>query len=337
MESLKSFEWYRDLAGYRLAALPVPGKKALWIETSDLGWSTEQKVDRSVKLDISTTQYQGEKRIPKKGIYIAGHRQTINHRKPIEPPRLEAVYPFATNELVSLNLLRTNRGPKGWLDFTNRFGMIGREPSLHQWHMSGKDERWFVCDVEHEGEWHHLTSVLSKIYQDYPAIKKRDTKYLSKIVEWESEDVVRQNRGQTIGRTEIRPAIAMRGKHSFNAHYFEHMKRPDVFVPAAFALKEAINNYMEKSLSLRTSFSPGTLDFTSSLSYGSLGAALVAEAVEFMAGHFEARQCAVCGSWFRMGPGQMRRDRLFCSAACKMRSYRSRRSSKLTARSKVPA
>jgi hypothetical protein len=120
----------------------------------------------------------------------------------------------------------------------------------------------------------------------------------------------------------------MRGKYSLNAHYFEHMKRPDVLVPAAIALKDAIDSYMKDALSLEVSFDPKALNFATTLAYGSFGAALVAEAVEFMAGHFEAKQCAVCGSWFRMGTGQMRRDRLFCSAACKMRDYRTRKSSK---------
>jgi hypothetical protein len=182
--------------------------------------------------------------------------------------------------------------------------------------------------VKHEDEWHHLRNVLSQIYEDYPAIKKRDSRSLSKVIIWDSDDVVREDRGTKSDRTRIRPAIAMRGKYPVNAPYFEHMKRPDVIVPAAFALRDAINRYMEHSLSLRVSFDPKTLNFATSLSYGSLGAALIAEAVEFMAGHFEARQCAVCGSWFRMGTGQMRRDRLFCSAACKMRDYRTRKSSK---------
>jgi hypothetical protein len=119
-------------------------------------------------------------------------------------------------------------------------------------------------------------------------------------------------------------AIAMRGKYDSNAHYFKYMKRPDLFTPAAFVLRDDINRYLEKSISLQASFDPKTLEFSSSLQYGSLGAALVAEALEFMAGHFEARQCAVCGSWFRIGSDQMRRDRQFCSAACKMRDYRAR-------------
>jgi hypothetical protein len=120
-------------------------------------------------------------------------------------------------------------------------------------------------------------------------------------------------------------AIAIRGEHDFKSDYFEHMKRPDVFVPAAFVLRDMVNGYMEKALSFNTSFDPTTLEFSSSLRYGSFGAALVAEAVEFMAGHFEARQCTVCGSWFRVGAGQMRVDRRFCSAACKMRDYRARK------------
>ena len=132
--------------------------------------------------------------------------------------------------------------------------------------------------------------------------------------------------GPIIAGAKIRWAIAMRGE--FKSHYFEHMKRPDLFTPAAFVLRDDINKYMEKALSLETSFDTNTLEFTSKLQYGSLGAALVAEAVEFMVGHFEARQCIVCGSWFRVGAGQMRQDRRFCSAACKMRDYRARKIAK---------
>jgi hypothetical protein len=323
MESLKNFAWHKNKAAYRLALLPERGKKAFWAKSPSEDWFKDKEFDRSVKLDISTSQYQGEKRIPKKGFYVAGHRQILNVRKQDQNPQFEVIYPFATNELVSRNLLQAG-DPEGWLDFTNKFGMIGRRSSLDRWHMSGKDKQWFVCDVEHEGDWHRLRKVLSIIYQDYPAIKRCDSKYLSTVIEWESDDVVRENRGLTIGRAEVRPAIAMRGKYSIDAHYFDHMKRPDVLVPAAFSLRDAVNRYMEGALSLKVSFDPETLEFASSLSYGSLGAALVAEAVEFMAGHFEARQCTVCGSWFRMGAGQMRRDRLFCSAACKMRDYRKR-------------
>jgi hypothetical protein len=326
MQSLKNFEWYRDAAGYRLAWLPQRGKKAHWINRPDRAWSEDQEIDRSVKLDISTTQYHGEKRVAKAGIYIAGHRQTLNARKPDETAVLEVVRPFATNELVSRNFLQMAHTPKGWLHFTNRYGMIGHHPLLDHWYMSGKDDRWFIYQVEHEGELHHLTNVLSRIYEYYPAIKQRDSSYLSNVIKWESDDVVREDRGVRIQRTRIQPSIAMRGKYSQNADYFEYMRRPDVFTPAALVLKDHINRYFEKSLSLEVSFDPKSLEFTSSLRYGSFGAALVAEAVEFMAGHFTARQCNVCGSWFRMGTDQMRKDRIFCSAACKMRDYRARKS-----------
>jgi hypothetical protein len=181
----------------------------------------------------------------------------------------------------------------------------------------------------HEGEWHHLKNVLSKIYDDYPAIKRRDSTYLSKVIKWDSDNVVREDRGLKVGRTKILPAIAMRGEESsYNAHYFQYMKRPDVFAPAAFSLRDRVNSYLEKSLSLEISFDPKSLEFASSIRYSSLGAALVAEAVEFMAGHFAAQQCKVCGSWFRIGADQMRKDRIFCSAACKMRDYRARKSTR---------
>jgi hypothetical protein len=320
MESLIDFEWRRVIGGHRLAWLPQRGNSAYWIAEPGSNWAGRQTVDRSAKLSI----YQGgEKRLARAGIYIVGRRQTLNREKPDEMSPEEIVRPFDTNELVSLNLLRAGHTPKAWLEFTNKYGMIGREPLLDRWHLFGND---FVCEVEPEGEWHHLTKVLSNIYYDHPAIESRDVSYLSKIIKWESDDVVREDRGMKLGSARVQTAIAMRGKYSRNAHYFKYMRRPDVFTPAAFALRDRVNSYLEKSVSLEVSFDPKTLKFCSSLRYGSLGAALVAEAIEFMAGHFEARQCTVCGSWFRIGTNQMRKDRKFCSAACKMRDYRARKS-----------
>jgi hypothetical protein len=103
------------------------------------------------------------------------------------------------------------------------------------------------------------------------------------------------------------------------------MKKPDVLTPAAFTLRDDVNSYLEKALSIEIHFDLPAFNFSSIMRYGSLGVALVAEAVEFMTGHFEARQCCVCGSWFRIGTNQMRKDRKFCSAACKMRDYRVRK------------
>jgi hypothetical protein len=228
---------------------------------------------------------------------------------------------------VSLNLLQASDSPKGWLAFANKYGAIGHSPILDHWHMGEKRKEGGhrIYEVEHEGEWHHLVGVLSRIYRDYQAIKEKDSRYLKKIIKWESGDVVREDRGLEMAGTRICPAIAMRGRYRHNSDYFNHMKRPDVFTPAAFSIRDYVNRYLEKSVSLQVSFEPKTLEFRSSLRYGSLGAALVAEAVEFMAGHFEARQCIVCGSWFRVGAGQTRVDRRFCSAACKMRAYRARK------------
>jgi hypothetical protein len=297
MQSLKSFEWYRDSAGYRLAWLPPRGKKAMWIDTPNRSWPGEHIVDRSANLDISTTEYKGEKRLANSGIYIAGHLEIFVGKK-IKTSKIEIVYPFETNEIVSLNILQVDNTPNGWLDFTNKYGMLRHGQSLDRWHMSGKDAQPFICEVEHQGEWHHLRNVLSRIYYYYDAIKKGDSVYLSKFIKWKSDHVVREDRGIEILGAKTLPPIAMKGKFAHNVHYFEHMKRPDVLAPAAFALRDNVNRYLEKSLSLEISFDPKSFEFTSSLRYGSLGAALVAEAIEFMAGHFAAQQCKICGSWF---------------------------------------
>lgn len=306
--------------------MPKRGGKAYWISRREEDWSEKYEVERSSPLEISTAQYAGEKRVSKAGVYIAGQRQWLNRRKPDDSWRGEVVRPFDSDEVVSLNLLRKGNTLKGWLDFTNKYGLIGHAPVLDRWLLCGKEKRAFIAEIEHEGEWHHLRNVLFRIYKYYPAIRDRDSEFLSNFITWSSNDVVREDRGLEISGIKIAPAIAMRGKYRMNARYFENMNRPDVFVPAAIAMSDGVNQYLEKSLSLEISFDASSLEFSSSFRYGSLGSALVAEAVEFVAGRLEARACNVCGTWFRVGVSHKRKDRIFCSAACKMRDYRIRKS-----------
>ncbi len=326
MESLKSFEWFRDLGGYRLAWMPKRDGKAHWIRRPGDGWSEKYDVEQTSPLQISTTQYAGEKRVANVGVYIAGQRQWFGKKTADDLWEGEIVRPFETDEVVSLNLLRAGSTLKGWLDFTNKYGLLGHRPILDRWHLSGREKRTFIAEVEHESEWHHLRNVLFRIYEYYPAIQNRDSAFLNNFITWESNDIVREDRGLEIDGIKIVPAIAMREEYGKNAQYFDFMNQSDVFVPAAIAIKDCVNSYLEKSLSLEISFDPKTLQFTSALQFGSLGAALVAEAVELVVGRLEARACSVCGTWFRVGANHKRKDRIFCSAACKMRDYRTRKS-----------
>jgi hypothetical protein len=77
MESLKNFESRRNVTGYRLAWMPQRGKRAYWVAEPKDDWSGKHAFDRTAKLEISTTQYHGEKRVAKQGLYIA-HTVQIN-------------------------------------------------------------------------------------------------------------------------------------------------------------------------------------------------------------------------------------------------------------------
>jgi hypothetical protein len=320
MESLSSFEWLRDPTGYRFAWIPGRRRKAYWVTAVDQ-WSGEHSVDRSIKLEIS--QPMGEKSRVKAGLYLAGFRYDLNVKG--AEIRSETVKPFAGEELVSRNLLDSDSGPQGWLQFTNKYGLLSND-NHERWHLAGRDKRWFVYQsILHEGEWHHLMRTLFKIYNYYPAIKSRDSKYLSQFIHWESDDVVREDEGIYLGKHKVLWPIAMRGQSEMNSHLFKHFKKPDVIGPAAFALSNIVNGYLKKAVSIELNVDAPNFEFKPTLQYQSLGAALVSEAVEFMTGHFEAKQCKVCGSWFRVGVSRNRRDRIFCSAACKMRDFRARK------------
>jgi hypothetical protein len=282
----------------------------------------EKQAGRERELSIRTTEYYGEKRPAKAGLYIIGQRLYPNL------PRNKRSYvitkPFATDDLISLNLVNASNSPSAWIDFTNKFGMLGTEKE--RWFLSGRDPRVFVCDVEAEGSFHHLLNVLRRIYDYFPAIQSKNSNHLSRFIEWDSEGIPREKWGPKIGNTVLTPAIAMKGYTNAENEALKQMRPPDLVYPAAFSIQEHVNRYLKDALSLEIGFDSTENKFTSSLRYGSFGAALVAEAVDFMAGRFGAQQCKVCSSWFRIGREQKRRDRIFCSAACKMRDYRYRKS-----------
>jgi hypothetical protein len=320
MESLKKFEWHKDPDGYRLVYV-TPRSRRIHFAKSPTKWEEKPEKDDGTarELSIQTTIYWGEKRPPKSGLYVAGYRSYPNTKK--GDASYVTVRPFENDNLVSLNLLNHSHTPNEWIDFANKFGMLGTEKE--RWYLVGRDPKVFMYSVEPEGAFHHLINVLLRIYWYFPAIQARNTDYLRRFIEWDSESVVRETWGPVIGGTPTRPAIAMKGVTGNEA--FNWIKRPDLIGPAALSIQDHVNRYLKDALSLEIEFDQSELKFEPSLRYGSLGAALVAEAVDFMTGRFEAKQCKMCSSWFRIGHEQKRRDRVFCSAACKMRDYRSRR------------
>jgi hypothetical protein len=322
MESLKQFEWHRDPNGYRLVYVAPGSRRTYFVKAND-DWNAkpERAEARVRELSIRTTEYRGEKRPPKAGLYIAGYRAYLNVKN--SNPSYVTVRPFENDDLVSLNLLKTADSPRAWIDFSNKFGLLGT--GKERWLLSGRDPKLFIYSVEAEGQFHHLLNVLLRIYRYFPAIQSNNTDHLGRFIEWESDDVVRETWGPNIGGVQTKPAIAMRGFSAREGEALNEMKRPDLVAPAAFSIEDYVNRYLKGALSLEIEFDRKRLKFASSLRYGSLGAALVAEAVDFMAGRFEAKQCKICSSWFRIGHEQKRRDRVFCSAACKMRDYRSRK------------
>jgi hypothetical protein len=314
MESIKQFEWYKDSERFRLAWVPPRGKDAYWVKSSNR-WGDKQDVDRSIKLEVHQPGEPGTK--PRSGLYITGFRGEPRKHDAVH---IDTVRPFSGDEVVSMNILRTENKPNEWLKFVNKYGMIRPIRRLESTHIFGREKRLFYYEAEHEGEWHYLRRVLGKIYGYSEALKKRDTKFLKNFIQWDSRGTVREDEGVSIGGHKIRLPI--------HSTYSEHFKKPDVFVPAASALRNTINRYFAQAISYEVDFDVESFEFSPTIRFSSLGAALVGEAMEFMVGHFEARQCNVCSTWFRVGETHRRRDRVYCSAACKMRDYRSRKSGK---------
>jgi hypothetical protein len=307
--------------GCRLAWLPQSKKNAYWVTTLD-GWSGPRAIDRSIKLEITPWQNQSER--VRSGLYVVGFRYEPYIKNSIIPT--ERIKPFTGEELVSRNLLEADSGPVSWLEFTNKYGPLSFRDDQDACYAAGRDKRQFMYQLaSHAGEWHHLRRTLFKIYNYYPAIRARDSKYLSQFIFWESDDVVREDDGRYLGKHRIRLPIAMRGKSKMDSQLFDHFSKPDVIGPAAFALSKSVNSYLKRAASIELNVETSTWKLAPTLKYHSLGAALVSEAIEFMTGHFEAKQCKICGSWFRIGVSSNRRDRIFCSAACKMRDFRSRK------------
>lgn len=189
MESLRQFEWHKDPEGYRLVHVAPRTRRIHFVKPTKEWDITPQKDESKAReLNIRTTVYWGEKRPPKAGLYIAGYRYYPNIKN--NKTSHVTVRPFENDELVSLNLLNHSRSPEAWIEFSNKFGMLGTESE--RWYLVGRDPKVFMYDVEPEGAFHHLINVLARIYWYFPAVQSKDTEHLRKFIWWDSDDSVRE-------------------------------------------------------------------------------------------------------------------------------------------------
>lgn len=86
-----------------------------------------------------------------------------------------------------------------------------------------------------------------------------------------------------------------------------------------------INDQLSSALSLMLSRETD-MAWELSLNPNGLLNALWLQFAYAIAGGIQHRACIVCNAWFEVAPGRGRREKRFCSDACRMRAYRNRKS-----------
>src|SRR5262249_29769217 len=98
--------------------------------------------------------------------------------------------------------------------------------------------------------------------------------------------------------------------------------RDDVVAPALVFLARLINQELQGTISTKAVPDFEKAAISSQFVPESLLSAMWYQFADGIEKGLRYRACKVCGAWFALAPGVARKNRVFCSDACKSRDYR---------------
>ena len=98
----------------------------------------------------------------------------------------------------------------------------------------------------------------------------------------------------------------------------------DVLAPAHFYVQRAVSFAMEELVDVKLLWDSEDERGRLHLVPTSLLGALWLQFAQAITGNKDYRRCARCNTWFELSPEASRTNKLYCSDACKMKSYRDR-------------
>ena len=106
---------------------------------------------------------------------------------------------------------------------------------------------------------------------------------------------------------------------------FRHFTPGDVVAPALYYIQEVANKHMAERIAPRLLWNKGRTRVSLHMVPDSLIGAIWLQFARAVEGEKNYRNCALCQRWYEVSPQAARKNRIFCSNACRVQSYRDRK------------
>ena len=105
---------------------------------------------------------------------------------------------------------------------------------------------------------------------------------------------------------------------------FGRFQPGNVFRPALYIIKMIINHSLQDRLSPKIQCSQNATRLKLSFVPPSLVSALWLQCAQAVTGNWQYLKCKQCETWFEVAPSVINKGKIYCSDACKSKSYRNR-------------
>lgn len=211
--------------------------------------------------------------------------------------------------------------------FADRYGLLGGPAT--EMIVLPNDNR--VHTGERLSVWWHEIVRFRRVIELWELVTSRRVGGLKKYIRWDDDgervwytsNPKVNGKGDSFGPGDEFSVIASR---DIRPHLLERTQRGDLIQPTWFRLQQVINKALEERVSPRLLWDEGELglyhvpDSLLGLMWLQFGQAI--------SGHKEYRKCSQCSTWFELQPGVGRKDKKYCSDACRAAAYRARKEAK---------
>lgn len=213
------------------------------------------------------------------------------------------------------------------LNFANMYGTLGgsTEQSIHLPHPDDPD-RTVIGVGESFDQWKKNIHLMKQLLVLWDAVQQKDIDTLSNCILWDHSYAVRYQTPSNLAKigTTLNEWIAHKHMHS---ELLEHFKSLDLVQPAMYFIQRKINQQMKGHISQRLLWDNDHKQLSLYSVPDSLIAALWLQFAQAISSKKTYRRCHQCNTWFELTPDIARTNRLYCSNACRSKSYRNRQAS----------
>lgn len=210
---------------------------------------------------------------------------------------------------------------EGIQTFASRYGPLGGDLTVHIILPNNKSGNGETLSA-----WREEIIAMRQAVALWDMVHNNDEQSLKKHVQWREGGVHYDSHPHLPEMESLPDDMHIRSwiAHETDPDLLERFHRGDVVHPALHYLQGVVNQRLAGRVSPRLLWDRHQIRLGLYLYPGSLIGALWLQFAQAISGEKDYRECAQCRKWLEVSPNVARKNKLFCSNACRSQAYRGR-------------